>query len=112
MFADKLRILRQQQGLSQQALGEMMGVSATSVYKWEHGQSQPDIEMLRRLSALFGVTIDDLCGSALADSETALENVTLMTRAFRRLTPDEQEKLLAVGRALYGHAFAGEREDE
>lgn len=106
MFADKLRILRMQKGLSQQALGEAMGVSATSVYKWEQGKAQPDIDMLRRLSAYFGVTIDDLCGSALADDERLVANVTVMTRAFRQLTKEEQDKFLAVGRALFEHAFA------
>lgn len=111
MYADRIRYFRQKQGLSQQALGELLGVSATAVHKWEHGQSQPDIPALQRMSAIFGVSIDELCDhQPPAGQEDA--NVVVMTRAFRQLTAEEQEKYLAVGRALFAHAFGkgGDRE--
>ena len=104
MYADRIRFFRQRQGLSQQALGELLGVSATAVHKWEHGQSQPDISALQRMSAIFGVSIDELCDNQPPAAQED-ENVVVMTRAFRQLTPEEQEKYLAVGRALFAHAF-------
>lgn len=110
MFGDKIRQFRQMKGLSQQALGELVGVSAVAVHKWEKGHSQPDIAMLQRLSLLFGVSIDELCDHQLplasdTEGDIAANNLTIMTRAFRQLTPEEQEKYLAVGRALFEHAF-------
>ena len=115
MFGDKIRMFRQKRGLSQQALGDMLGVSAVAVHKWEKGHSQPDIAMLRRLSVLFGVSIDELCDHqpppvSREEDAVAANNLTIMTRAFRQLTPDEQEKFLAVGRALFEHAFGKEGE--
>lgn len=109
MYADRIRFYRQRKGLSQQGLGEMLGVSATAVHKWEHGQSQPDIVALRKMSGIFGVSIDELCDHQPpapedADAATA-QNITVLTRAMRRLTPEEQEKFLAVGRALFEDAF-------
>lgn len=107
-FAARLRTLRQQSNLSQQALGAQLGVSAVSVSKWERGQAQPDIATLNRLADIFGTTIDDLCGREPAPEEKAAEdpvNITVMARAFRQLTPEEQEKYLAVGKALFAHAF-------
>lgn len=88
----------------------MLGVSQTAVYKWETGQSQPDIHTLLHLADLFQVTLDDLCDHqpALAAEESTVANITVMNRAFRQLTPQEQEKLLAVGRALFAHAFSEE----
>ena len=109
MYADRIRFYRQRQGLSQQVLGEMLGVSATAVHKWEHGQSQPDISALQRMSAIFGVSIDELCDNQPPAAQED-ENVVVMTRAFRQLTPEEQEKYLAVGRALFAHAFGKEGE--
>lgn len=112
MYADKIRFLRQKQGLSQQALGELLGVSATAVHKWEHGQSQPDIPALKKMSAIFGVSIDELCDHHPPVRQPEDDgNITIMTRAFRQLTPEEQEKYLAVGRALFEHAFGKENED-
>lgn len=118
MYADQIRRHRQLLGLSRQALADRMGVSATAVYKWENGQSQPDIPMLQRLADLFDVTLDELCdrpGRAPAPSEedgTKLENIAVMTRAFRRLTQEEQEKYIAVGRALFEHAFEHDRQEK
>lgn len=110
MFGDKIRLFRQKKGLSQQALGELLGVSAVAVHKWEKGHSQPDIPMLRKLSVLFGVSIDELCDhqpppASHGQDDVAANNLTIMTRAFRQLTAEEQEKYLAVGRALFEHAF-------
>lgn len=111
MYAERIKLLRQQCGMSQQALGEMLGVSAVSVGKWERGQSQPDIGTLTRLADIFGTSLDDLCGhETTAPAEGS--NISVMTRAFRQLTPDEQEKYIAVGKALFAHAFGttGEKE--
>ena len=68
----KLKELRQKKGISQQALGEMLGVSATAVHKWEHGQSQPDIPALQKLSQIFGVSIDELCDLLIPELESHL----------------------------------------
>ncbi|MBQ8556283.1 MAG: helix-turn-helix domain-containing protein [Clostridia bacterium] len=110
MYAQRIKKLRNQRGMSQQALADMLGLSAVSVGKWERGQTQPDIGTLTRLAEIFGTTIDDLCGyTAPARDATAAEaNIQVMTRAFRQLTPDEQEKYIAVGRALFAHAFEPE----
>ncbi len=104
MYATRIRDLRQKQGLSQQSLGEMLGVSAVSVGKWERGQTQPDIGTLTKMADIFGTSIDDLCGHA-TPADRAEPNIHVMTRAFRQLTAEEQEKYIAVGRALFAHAF-------
>ncbi|MBE5795827.1 MAG: helix-turn-helix domain-containing protein [Clostridiales bacterium] len=104
MLADRIKELRLKAGMSQQRLGSLMGVSAVAVGKWERGQTQPDIATLTRLADLFGTTMDELCGRDVR--ETPQEgSISIMTRAFRQLTPDEQEKYIAVGRALFAHAF-------
>lgn len=104
MYAERIRALRIRAGLSQQQLGNQLGVSAVAVGKWERGQTQPDIRSLTRMADIFGTTIDDLCDRAAAAPGDA-PNVQVMTRAFRQLTEEEQEKLIAVGRALFAHAF-------
>ena len=105
MYADRIRELRLRAGMSQQTLGNMLGVSAVAVGKWERGQTQPDITTLTRLADIFGTTIDDLCGHAALENVGEDSSIHIMTRAFRQLTPEEQEKYLAVGRALFAHAF-------
>ena len=43
---------RKELGLSQEALGEQLGVSRQSIYKWESDSSLPEIEKLIALSGL------------------------------------------------------------
>ena len=110
MYAERIRSLRIRAGLSQQQLGNQLGVSAVAVGKWERGQTQPDIRSLTHMADIFGTTIDDLCDHPVVPAADS-PNIQVMTRAFRQLTADEQEKLIAVGRALFAHAFDGEGED-
>lgn len=49
-------------GLSQEALGEKLGVSRQAIYKWESDASLPDIDKLVQLSRLFQVSIGWLLG--------------------------------------------------
>ena len=106
MFAEQMRRLRQERGMTQQGLAEALGVSTSAVQKWERGQSEPNTKTLQRMADLFGVSLDELC-----DHPAPKSNVTVLTRALRQMTPEEQEKLIAVGRALFRHAF-GEGEGE
>lgn len=51
---------RKQAGLTQAELADKLGYSDKAVSKWERGEAIPDIETLRALAALFGVTVDAL----------------------------------------------------
>lgn len=61
-LGDRIAEKRKEKGLSQEALGEALGVSRQSVYKWESGAALPEIEKLITMSRLFGVTIGWLLG--------------------------------------------------
>lgn len=59
-FQDKLQILRKQNSMSQEKLGEKIGISRQAVAKWEVGESCPDIDKMIILSELFRISIDKL----------------------------------------------------
>ena len=62
--------LRREKGLTQQALGERLGVTNKTVSRWETGCYLPDVEMLSLLSREFGVSINELvAGERLAAEE-------------------------------------------
>ena len=53
---------RKELGLSQEALGDQLGVSRQSIYKWESDTTLPEIDKLIALSRLFGVSVGWLLG--------------------------------------------------
>lgn len=62
--------LRKQASLTQEELGEKLGVTNKTVSRWENGNYMPDIEMLQLLSKVFEVGINDLlAGEKIADGD-------------------------------------------
>jgi len=59
-FNEKLIELRKSKGLSQDELGQRLGVSRQTISKWELSQSYPDFQRLVLLSDYFGITLDEL----------------------------------------------------
>ncbi len=59
-IGERIAELRKEKGMTQEALGETIGVSAQTVSKWENGNTAPDIYLLPVLAEVFGVTIDSL----------------------------------------------------
>ena len=53
-FAARLKRYRRERGLTQQALAEILGVSNSSVSRWESG-SYPDVPTLAALARVLGV---------------------------------------------------------
>ncbi len=71
-IGERIAGLRKQQGLSQEGLGEKMGVSRQSISKWEADASLPEIEKLVAMSRLFGVSVGYLLG--VEEASSAPEN--------------------------------------
>ena len=59
-FREKLVILRKIKGITQEEFACAVGVSRQAVYKWESGQSYPEVPKLLEMKLLFTISIDDL----------------------------------------------------
>lgn len=58
----RIQAFRKAAGLSQEALGEQLGVSRQAVSRWESDAAVPELEKLIAMSRLFGVTVGVLLG--------------------------------------------------
>lgn len=59
-FQEKIVVLRNKKGLTQDEFASAVGVSRQAVYKWESGKSYPEVAKLLEIKILFGISIDDL----------------------------------------------------
>ena len=73
-FHEKLLQLRKQKGMTQEQLAEELFVSRTAISKWESGKGYPNIDSLKSISKLFGVTIDELLSGEELITLAASEN--------------------------------------
>ena len=58
---------RKERGLTQGEFGELLGVSAQAISKWERELCYPDIFLLTDISNLIGISIDELLGKVNSD---------------------------------------------
>ena len=61
-IGQRIAACRKALGLSQEALGEQLGVSRQAIYKWESDAALPEIEKIIALSKLFGISVGALLG--------------------------------------------------
>ena len=61
-LGQRIQELRKGLNLSQEELGERMGVSRQAISKWEGDQTIPELDKLIALSKLFGLTVGQLLG--------------------------------------------------
>ena len=59
-LGQNIQALRHAAGLSQEGLGEKLGVSRQAISKWEADGAVPEVDKLIALSRLFGVNLHDL----------------------------------------------------
>lgn len=74
-----LRLLREEKGLSQQALAEMLNISQQAVFKYEKSSNEPDISTLIKLADIFEVTVDYLIGNTDIREKVAKSSAVLLT---------------------------------
>ena len=70
-LAENIRAFRKQRRLTQEQFAEAMGVTVGSVYKWETGQTIPELSMLVEIADFFDISMDVLLGYRVKDNHIA-----------------------------------------
>ena len=68
-LGQRIQELRKQNNLSQEALGEKLGVSRSAVSMYECGTREPNFAILEALSRIFDVDMNTLTGTPTADPQ-------------------------------------------
>ncbi len=59
-FGERLKFLRK--NMSQKRLGEIVGVSASTIAKYESGMTKPSLKVAIKIAKVFNVKLDYLAG--------------------------------------------------
>lgn len=109
ILAEKIALLRRQNGWSQEELADQLNVSRQAVSKWEGGTSIPDLDKILKLSALFEVSTDYLLKDELErpDATAPLPEEERVTEPCRTVSLDEANAYLSTVQAVHGKIAAG-----
>lgn len=102
LLAGRIAQLRKEAGMTQEQLGNALGLTYQSVSKWENGLSCPDVQLLPQLADLFHVTLDDLFGREAPQPQRTAEQ----EEAERTLPWPDDDTLYAV--VYHGHQLLTE----
>lgn len=96
----RLKELREEKGLKQSDLGNILGYSQNAISKWELSKTEPKIKDLIALADYFDVSIDYLLERTddifLKDTKIGpnTEKEITLVNNFRKLKPDYQNRVI------------------
>ena len=83
---EKIALLRKEKNITQTEMAEYLCLAPQTVSRWEVGNGAPEISLLPKIAAFFGVSIDDLFGvTSLARAEDLVCKYSVLRddRSFR-----------------------------
>lgn len=72
-LGDRIASLRNEKKLTQEALGELVGVSRQAVSKWESNKAVPDIQNCIAMSKALGISMAELLELETEEQEPVAE---------------------------------------
>ena len=106
LIGERIKAARLIKGMSQEKLGEKLGVSFQAVSKWERGETLPDTAILLDLANVLGTSVDFiLTGGSQVLRYRGKFTVSQMSEGILALK--HMGELLGRDNALYRHAING-----
>ena len=107
-FCERLKIARNNLGISQKKLAEYLFVSQQTVAKWENDKATPNPEAITKISEILNVSTDYLLGitnernpSLDNSADIGFDDFTYaMHNESKELTDEDKEMLLDMARML------------
>jgi transcriptional regulator with XRE-family HTH domain/DNA-binding MarR family transcriptional regulator len=113
---EKIIELRKARTLTQENLGELLGVTSQAVSKWEKGDTMPDIMLLPKICEIFGVSIDaflempigsrkESCMQDLAEYAKEVGSDKAIIEAFECCVRGDSNNVSSLGKEGKGESF-------
>lgn len=112
MFAENLKKLRKNKGLTQVQFAEIFNISSGTIAMWETNKRIPDTSMLIKIAEYFDVTVDYLLGkdnisntNKKEDPDEADQDLVILNRNAKKLSPENRKKLLDMAKVMFKEEF-------
>lgn len=90
-FSKRLRSLREMKGITRKELAEMIGISESTLQRWERGITLPSLKYIKKLAIALEVSEDYLIGK----SDVLLATNSIETK-IKRLPEEAKEELATI----------------
>lgn len=87
-FSKRLTAVRKARGLTQQQMSEVIGIHLSQVKRYESGDTQPSLEVLRKIALSLNISADTLLFDS--DERGPSDDFRMQFEALSQFSPDEQ----------------------
>lgn len=95
IFADRLKLLRNNLNITQKEFAEKIGITAAALSSYENNLKNPSIAVAKRIAETFNVSIDWLCGlSEREKNDDSVETYADVIKLILKLTDNENLKTM------------------
>lgn len=108
-LSENIRTLRKEHAMTQEQLAEVLNVTVGAVYKWESGQSVPELGTIVELADLFDTSVDVLLGYEMKDNrlQTTIKRLEACRHEKNRDGLAEAEKALRKYPNVFAVVYGG-----
>lgn len=96
ILGENIKTLRKQRGLTQEELGQKMGVNRSMIGSYEEGRAIPKLQVLQAMAHYFGTTIDSMLCQAAGESQLLADTAGKTLRVLTTLTDRNDNELITV----------------
>ena len=95
-----LKELRNEKGMTQEQLGERIGVSNKTISRWETGNYMPPVDCLNILSGIYDISINEILAGKRASGEVftkiAEQNITVTLKELEKDCQNFEKKMMCI----------------
>ena len=95
-----LKELRNKKGMTQEQLGEMVGVSNKTISLWETGNYMPPVDCLNMLSDIYNISINEILAGERASGDAftkiAEQNITVSLKELEKDCRTFEKKMMCI----------------
>ena len=93
-FPEHLAQARKQKGLTQEALGDLIGLTKLQVYRYEKGASQPTLDVLKKIALALHVSLDELVFEQ--DERSPSDDLRLRFEQIQQMSDEDQKAIKSM----------------
>ncbi len=99
-IGENIRKRRREANMTQEELGDAIGVSYQAISRWENGSTYPDIELLPTLANYFSITVDELIGCGSNEKQKQAEELIEQLSAESKKEDPNPRRIISLIREL------------
>lgn len=89
-FAQQLRILKDQRGLTQKELADRLNTTEATISRYISGDRTPNIETAVEIASILGVSMDTLCGIDPPAVERPSPEISILNNCYKAASDEDR----------------------